>query len=42
MILPTLSARWAALRGIARTVLALTGIPVKVDRRWRTCRAATP
>ncbi len=31
MVLPTLSARWAALRGIARTALALTGIPVKVS-----------
>src|SRR5256714_3269497 len=30
MILPTLSARWAALRGIARATLALTGIKVNV------------
>ena len=30
MILPTLSMRWSALRGIARTVLALTGIRVNV------------
>ena len=30
MVLPTLSARWAALRGIARTALALTGIKVNV------------
>ena len=30
MLLPTLSSRWAALRGIARAVLALTGISVKV------------
>ena len=30
MILPTLSARWAALRGIARAALALTGIKVTV------------
>lgn len=31
MILPTLSVRWAALRGIARGALALTGIRVNVD-----------
>jgi 1-acyl-sn-glycerol-3-phosphate acyltransferase len=31
MVLPTLSSRWAALRGIARGALALVGIPVKVD-----------
>jgi 1-acyl-sn-glycerol-3-phosphate acyltransferase len=31
MVLPTLSSRWAALRGIARGALALTGIPVKVE-----------
>jgi 1-acyl-sn-glycerol-3-phosphate acyltransferase len=30
MILPTLSARWAALRAIARSALALTGIKVDV------------
>ena len=30
MILPTLSMRWSALRGIAHTVLALTGIRVNV------------
>ena len=30
MLLPTLSMRWSALRGITRTVLTLTGIPVKV------------
>jgi acyl carrier protein len=30
LILPTLSARWSALRGIVRTVLALTGIRVNV------------
>jgi 1-acyl-sn-glycerol-3-phosphate acyltransferase len=30
MILPTLSARWAALRGIVRATLALTGIKVNV------------
>jgi acyl carrier protein len=30
MLLPTLSTRWAALRGLARTVLALTGVPLKV------------
>src|SRR4051812_28968528 len=31
MILPTLSARWTALRAIARTALALTGIRVTVS-----------
>jgi 1-acyl-sn-glycerol-3-phosphate acyltransferase len=31
MVLPTLSVRWAALRGIARTSLALTGIRVNVS-----------
>ena len=31
MLLPTLSSRWTALRGIARTALALTGVPVKVE-----------
>jgi 1-acyl-sn-glycerol-3-phosphate acyltransferase len=31
MVLPTLSSRWAALRGIARGALALVGIPVKVE-----------
>ena len=30
MILPTLPARWAALRGIVRATLALTGIKVNV------------
>jgi 1-acyl-sn-glycerol-3-phosphate acyltransferase len=33
MILPTLQMRWGALRGIARTVLALTGIRVNVTGR---------
>jgi 1-acyl-sn-glycerol-3-phosphate acyltransferase len=31
MVLPTLSSRWAALRGIARGALALVGVPVKVE-----------
>jgi acyl carrier protein len=30
MLLPTLSSRWAALRGLARMVLRLTGVPLKV------------
>jgi acyl carrier protein len=30
MLLPALPMRWSALRGITRSVLALTGIPVKV------------
>ena len=30
MLLPTLSARWAAIRAIARAALELTGIPVEV------------
>lgn len=33
MVLPTLSSRWAALRGLAKTALALTGIPVTVTGR---------
>jgi 1-acyl-sn-glycerol-3-phosphate acyltransferase len=38
MILPTLSARWAALRAIARSALALTGIRVDVTGAERLPR----
>src|SRR5436190_9555939 len=38
MILPTLSARWTALRAIARTALALTGIRVTVSGAERLPR----
>ena len=38
MILPTLSARWSALRAIARSALALTGIKVSVTGAERLPR----